>query len=681
MKKLLLSGILLFSAAGIASAQRMMLLEHFTQASCGPCASQNPALKARLDANPGKVVAIKYQTSWPGVDPMNAANPTDAANRVTYYNVTGVPNSVVDGNAYNGSPGGVNQSLIDTRSSGSDAADVDVKYIIIDNADPVSDSMLVTAKVKAISALPAGYKLRVAAIERQIEFATPPGSNGEKYFESVMKKMLPDGNGTTLPAIAAGDSVSYTFKWSLKRANGSDVYYNLGQAAAVGFVQNDANKQVLGTAYDAPRPWLAIARAEGQKPVRIKSGNDISFDFNAVSKTNIDQDINVVATVTNLPAGWTASIVADGNTYPSPATVVLPANSEKLISVKISGPNDAALNRKVSVKVETNSLNLFPGVKNSLNFTAVTPSNILFMDLAGTASSRFTQAFTAASQANVALNAEESAGLDAEGLTAASVKKIFYSTGAAFSGTLNAENSAVFASYLESGGNLFIMGQDIGYEVFSAAGAPEAQDFYSNYLGAEYISDGTNAAYTVTKVADDLIMSPALPTAALSVATSTTSYPDQLSVSGNGVAFLNYSTGNVAGIHNSTDVWKAIYIGFRMESIGASGAPVTFRNALIARANGWFDNLLTSNELQQSVAASLPAYPNPATQKLYVPVASGKGSIQLSSLTGQVVREMEVTTGSSSVATLDIAGLTPGIYFLKTKGNAAQGEVQKIVIE
>lgn len=680
MKKLLLSGVLLFSAAGFASAQRMMLLEHFTQASCGPCASQNPALKLRLDANPGKVVAIKYQTSWPGVDPMNAANPTEVASRVTYYNVTGVPNSVVDGNAYNGSPGGVSQTLIDTRSSGQDAADVDVKYFIIDNTDPVADSMLVTAKVKAMSALPAGYKLRVAAIEREIDFVTAPGTNGEKHFESVMKKMLPDANGTTLPAIAAGDSVSYTFKMSLKRANGSDMYYNLGQASAVAFVQNDANKQVFGTAYDAPRPWLAIARPEGQKPVRIKGGNDISFDFNAVSKTSIDQDINVAATVTNLPAGWTASIVADGNTYPSPATVVLPANSEKLISVKISGPNDALLNKKVSVKVETNSLNLFPGVKNSLNFTAVTPSNILFMDLAGTASSRFTQAFTAASQANVALTAEESAGLDAEGLTAANVKKIFYSTGAAYSGTLTAENSAVFASYLESGGNMFIMGQDIGYEMANG-GDPEAQDFYGNYMGAEYISDGTNAAFTVTKDENDLIMAPGLPTAALSIATSTTAYPDQLSVAGNGIAFLNYSTGNVAGIHNSTDVWKVIYIGFRMESIGASGAPVAFRNALIARANGWFDNLLTANELQESVAALLPAYPNPATQKLYVPVASGKGSIQLSSLTGQVVREMELTTGSSSVATLDIAGLTPGIYFLKTKGNAAQGEVQKIVIE
>lgn len=680
MKKLLLSGFMLFAAAGLATAQRYMLLEHFTQASCGPCASQNPALNATLDANPTKVIAIKYQTSWPGVDPMNAANPTDVASRVTYYNVTGVPNSVVDGNAYNGSPGGVNQSLINTRSAGTDGALVDVKYFIIDNVAPVADSMLVTAKVKAVNALPAGYKLRVAAIEREIEFATAPGTNGEKKFESVMKKMLPNASGTTLPAIAAGDSVSYSFKWSLKKTDGTDVYYNLGQAAAVGFVQNDANKQVLGAGYDAPRPWLAIARPEGQKPVRVKAGTDLSFDFNAVSKTSIDQDINVAATITNLPAGWTASIMADGNTYPSPATIVLPANSEKLITVKISGPNDAMLNKKVSVKVETNSLTLFPSVKNSLNFTAVTPSNILFMDLAGTATSRFTQAFTAATQAYVSLNAEESAGLDSTSLNASTIKKIFYSTGAAFSGTLTAEASQVFASYLESGGNLFIMGQDIGYDVFSAAGSPEAQDFYGNYLGAEYVSDGTNAAFTVTPDENDLIMTPALP-ASLSIATSTTSYPDQLSVSGTGTAFLNYSTGSVAGIHNSTDVWKTVYIGFRMESIGASGAPVAFRNALIARANGWFDNLLTSNEMQQSIAASMPAFPNPATQKLYVPVSSGKGSIQLSDLTGKVVREMEISTAASSVATMDVAGLTPGVYMLQTKGTSAQGVVQKIVIE
>jgi len=71
--------------------------------------------------------------------------------------------------------------------------------------------------------------------EREISFASAPGSNGEKKFESVMKKMFPSAAGTTLPAMVAGDSTEYTFKWSLIK-NGSPVYYNIGQASAIAFI-------------------------------------------------------------------------------------------------------------------------------------------------------------------------------------------------------------------------------------------------------------------------------------------------------------------------------------------------------------------------------------------------------------------------------------------------------------
>ena len=82
-----------------AQSQRLVLVEAFSQASCGPCAAQNPALNAALTAaGTNKVVSVKYQTDWPGVDPMNAQNPAEVDTRVAYYNVTGVPSRRLDGN-------------------------------------------------------------------------------------------------------------------------------------------------------------------------------------------------------------------------------------------------------------------------------------------------------------------------------------------------------------------------------------------------------------------------------------------------------------------------------------------------------------------------------------------------------------------------------------------------------
>jgi hypothetical protein len=346
------------------------------------------------------------------------------------------------------------------------------------------------------------------------------------------------------------------------------------------------------------------------------------------------------------------------------------------------------LNKKYSGKVEINSTSIFPTIKSSLNFTAVTPSNILFMDLAGTASSRFTQSFTANTQAYVSLSAEESAELDSAGLNGQSIKKIFYSTGAALSGTLDGAKSEAFTAYLNGGGNLFIMGQDIGYEVNGAGGDPLALDFYNNYLGAEYVSDGTTGAHTVIDVEEDPLLAvhvaPFLNTP-LSLPASTSAYPDQLSVFGNSVnaaSFLLYSnTDNVAGVYNFGDNWKTMYLGFRMESVGITTAPVAFRNALIKTANNWFDNVLTSNQMIQEIRRSGPAYPNPAKNLLQVPVATGKGKLVLTSVTGQAVRSLDLDGSQDLEVTLSLKGLKSGIYFLSSDLNGVQAPVQKIVVE
>src|SRR5574344_530382 len=59
-----------------AQNQRMLMFECFTNTSCGPCASQNPALDALINANPNTVAAIKYHMNWPGAnDPMYMHNP------------------------------------------------------------------------------------------------------------------------------------------------------------------------------------------------------------------------------------------------------------------------------------------------------------------------------------------------------------------------------------------------------------------------------------------------------------------------------------------------------------------------------------------------------------------------------------------------------------------------------
>lgn len=619
------------------------------------------------------------------VDPMNAANPTEVASRVGYYNVSGVPNSVMDGNFYNGAPSGVNSTRINQRFSAPATVNLDVKYFIIDNAAPTNDSMIVTAKVKAVQAITAGHVLHLACIERQIDFATPPGSNGEKHFESVMKKMLPDANGTVLPAMAIGDSMEVSYKWSLVRANGSDAYYNLGQAAAVGFVQNVATKAVLQAGYDEPRPWLAVNMPQGAKSVRIKGDDQLDFNLSAVSKSDQDQFVKIVPTITGLPTGWTVSILADGNTYVGEAIIPLLANSNKDVVVRISGDNTGNSNKKLSVKIDVNSETILPGVKQNLVFTAITPSNILYMDLAGTANSRFSAAFTSATQPYVYLNAEETPNLDKTGLNFSNIKKIYYSTGAAFAGTITTANAEAFTDYLNSGGNLFVMGQDIGYELANG-GSAEANDFYNMYLAADYIADGVTTAVGVLKDENDELLSPYFPSG-FTIPANAASYPDQISLSesalGTANSFLVYS-GNgdgSAALYNFNDTWKAVYLAFRMEGIPLTSTGPAFRNNLISTTNKWFDGVLTSNQMVQEINKTAPAFPNPTKNILNIPVGIGKGKVALTSVSGQLIKSMEIDGASASTVKMSLIDVPAGMYFLKTTSFGSSDSIQKIVVQ
>lgn len=63
-KSTLLLASMVAGTLAFGQAQRLVLVEAFSQASCAPCASQNPALNAALAAaGTDTVVSVKYQTS------------------------------------------------------------------------------------------------------------------------------------------------------------------------------------------------------------------------------------------------------------------------------------------------------------------------------------------------------------------------------------------------------------------------------------------------------------------------------------------------------------------------------------------------------------------------------------------------------------------------------------------
>lgn len=334
--------VCLFSVAAFGQ-NRLVLVEHFTQASCGPCASQNPALKTLLDANATKVVALKYQTSWPGVDPMNAANPTEAAARVQYYNVTGVPNSVMDGSGP-GSPGTiVTTSTINNRYNTAAPLNISASHQWTAGYDSIQIGVFVAnAGTATVASGAAGsLKLHVAVIEEEVNYPSAPGSNGETNFYQVMRKMVPDASGTTMAdSWTAGQTQMFVFKVAAP-----SYLANLNKVAVVAFIQDNSNKSVLNAsrttaqtiaglpdigvnAFTAATPGLC----DGTTTPMVTIKNEGSL---AITSASVAYAINGGTPVTQ---NWTGSLSAGATAVVTFPQVTLPAGTNSLVAT-VSSPN------------------------------------------------------------------------------------------------------------------------------------------------------------------------------------------------------------------------------------------------------------------------------------------------------------------------------------------------------
>lgn len=366
MKKILQLFCLMLVVTNIfAQSQRTVFIEEFTQASCPPCETTTPALNAMIEANITKLVQIRYQTSWPGVDPMNEDNPEEVQDRVDYYGVTGVPAVFADGTEM-ASPGVLPQSVIDTRYAVSSPVLVEVSH---DIAEDLS-SMEITVKVTNEGTLAYNLdtdKLRVALIEEAVTWPEPPGSTSLTVFEAVMKTFYTTTAGVDVPEIAPGETWEYTLTDLALPA----VIYNYNELNVVAFVQDESDKSVANAALSE------TITLDGYSDLGITSSSQVTgglceYGFTPeATVTNVSDvvadafDVNLVingvdvetkAITTPLAAGESTTITFDEINLP-------PGNSAIVFNVNAVGGDIASLNNNTSPLVTGKAGNVVSSIE------------------------------------------------------------------------------------------------------------------------------------------------------------------------------------------------------------------------------------------------------------------------------------------------------------------------------
>jgi PKD repeat protein len=247
MKKLL---IVLFVFGIIFQSNaydKKSLVERFTNCSCGPCATINNAWYNATTASlldSGAITHIIYNVDWPSTtDPMHLLNAADNQTRRRYYAVNAVPWIEI-----NGATIATNQSAVVNAVTSGNSEYAPFSIIL---TPEVYSNNVINVHVKIIrdpgdNTTFGTTKLRVALLEKRVEFTSPPGSNGERIFYSVCRKMMTDAFGSSFTIPAPGDSTELDLLYIPTTEFLQSVNYDSLKVAA--FIQDDDTKEVYQSA-------------------------------------------------------------------------------------------------------------------------------------------------------------------------------------------------------------------------------------------------------------------------------------------------------------------------------------------------------------------------------------------------------------------------------------------------
>jgi len=158
------------------------------------------------------------------------------------------------------------------------------------NATYNGSNIAVSINTTSLVSFPSGNLTVQIALVEDKTFLTPPGSNGEKYFPAVMRKMFPSASGNTIGTPTDGQANNFSFNYTY-----SSSQINVANCRVVVFIQDENDKYVYQSFSTSLVP---VGMEEKTKVVSAMliypnpSAGNTTIDFNLVKNETVS--VNVV---------------------------------------------------------------------------------------------------------------------------------------------------------------------------------------------------------------------------------------------------------------------------------------------------------------------------------------------------------------------------------------------------
>ena len=251
--------------------------------------------------------------------------------------------------------------------------------------------------------------------------------------------------------------------------------------------------------------------------------------------------------------------------------------------------------------------------------------------------------------------------------------------------TFNSTEQTLVSNYLESGGNFFVSGSEIGWDL-SYKGSTADQSFYSNYLKAAYVADDAGSSSVVG------VENSSLSGCSFNIGqTYYEDYPDQIGTANGSSLAMNYANGKGAGIEfsgyfgSSSVLSNLIYLAFPLETTADDES----FDLVVSKAIDYFNSGTVgitepqSTVVDFSLSQNYPNPFNPSTIISYNLAESGFVSLRIFDVMGNEV--CTLVNSEQSAGTYDVQfstsnlKLSSGTYFYRLQaGNYI--ETKKMIL-